>query len=173
MKEGDTELILRNLIACEQFSPQVHHQITSHHIYAAAMDMVINTQEDVAILVESKVIVNCMASNEEAAKLINHNQLSVAVQGRRRSSSEQHTSSIHPINYKGKIPFGMANATDDVELGSIQDPTVQFLLRCTQKQHKEFSPTSIQIIPSRIDYGNVNAVMIEHFVVTVGYRLKL
>ncbi|KAJ9564925.1 hypothetical protein OSB04_000891 [Centaurea solstitialis] len=65
----DTELILRNLIAYEQFTPCVHRHITS---YAMAMDMLINTEEDVSILVESKVVFNSMGSNKEAATMINH-----------------------------------------------------------------------------------------------------
>ncbi|KAI3668865.1 hypothetical protein L6452_40081 [Arctium lappa] len=64
----DTELVLRNLIAYEQFCPQVRNYITS---YAAAIDMLINDQEDVAILVESKVVVNSIGSNQEAATMIN------------------------------------------------------------------------------------------------------
>ncbi|KAJ9564924.1 hypothetical protein OSB04_000890 [Centaurea solstitialis] len=66
---GDTELILRNLIAYEQFTPHVSHHITS---YAMAMDMLINTEEDVSILVESEVVFNSMGSNKEAATMINH-----------------------------------------------------------------------------------------------------
>ncbi|KAI3809866.1 hypothetical protein L1987_19469 [Smallanthus sonchifolius] len=50
-----TELVLRNLIAYEQFSANVTQYITS---YAMAMDMLIDTQEDIAKLVESKVLVN-------------------------------------------------------------------------------------------------------------------
>ncbi|KAJ9557818.1 hypothetical protein OSB04_012432 [Centaurea solstitialis] len=66
---GDTELVLRNLIAYEQFTPRVRHYFTN---YTIAMDMLINTEEDVSILVESKVVVNSMGSNKEAAKMINH-----------------------------------------------------------------------------------------------------
>ncbi|GKB00759.1 putative UPF0481 protein [Tanacetum coccineum] len=63
-----TELILRNLIAYEQSFPQDRYYFTS---YAHAMDMLINTQEDVAKLVESKVFVNILGSNQEAADMIN------------------------------------------------------------------------------------------------------
>ncbi|KAM0014651.1 hypothetical protein Hdeb2414_s0034g00726231 [Helianthus debilis subsp. tardiflorus] len=62
-----TELILRNLIAYEQ-SYVVNPYITS---YARAMDMLIDTHEDIAMLVTSKVIVNHKGSNEEAANMIN------------------------------------------------------------------------------------------------------
>lgn len=63
-----TELILRNLMAYEQFCPEVRNYITS---YAVAMDMLINTPEDVGMFIESKVLVNCNGSNEETAKMIN------------------------------------------------------------------------------------------------------
>ncbi|KAI3668864.1 hypothetical protein L6452_40080 [Arctium lappa] len=63
-----TELVLRNLIAYEQLCPLVRNYVTS---YAAAMDMLIDNEEDVAILVQSKVLINIIGSNEEAAKMIN------------------------------------------------------------------------------------------------------
>ncbi|KAJ0622596.1 hypothetical protein HanIR_Chr01g0022431 [Helianthus annuus] len=64
-----TELVLRNLIAYEHRSSQTHNYITS---YAYAMDMLVNTQQDVAKLVDSRVLVNNMGSNEEATKMINN-----------------------------------------------------------------------------------------------------
>jgi len=64
-----TELVCRNLIAYEQLSPRrVCHYVTS---YVIAMDILIDNLEDVARLVKSKVIINTIGSNEEAAKLIN------------------------------------------------------------------------------------------------------
>ncbi|KAI7735355.1 hypothetical protein M8C21_025481 [Ambrosia artemisiifolia] len=63
-----TEVILRNLIAYEQ-SYQTRNYITS---YAFAMDMLVNTQEDVANLVKSKALTNDMGSNEEVANMINN-----------------------------------------------------------------------------------------------------
>ncbi|KAJ0807512.1 hypothetical protein HanOQP8_Chr00c024g0717351 [Helianthus annuus] len=63
-----TELVLRNLIAYEHRS-RTHNYITS---YAYAMDMLVNTQQDVAKLVDSRVLVNSMGSNEEATKMINN-----------------------------------------------------------------------------------------------------
>nr|XP_043616075.1 putative UPF0481 protein At3g02645 [Erigeron canadensis] len=62
------EPVLRNFIAYEQSVPQAHYNFTS---YAVAMDKLVDTQEDVAKLVESKVLVNRLGSNEEAANLIN------------------------------------------------------------------------------------------------------
>ncbi|KAD3336132.1 hypothetical protein E3N88_31651 [Mikania micrantha] len=62
-----TELLFRNLIAYEQSFPTQSY-VSS---YAFVMDMLVNTQEDVAKLVESKVLVNIMSSNEEAANMIN------------------------------------------------------------------------------------------------------
>ncbi|PWA36253.1 hypothetical protein CTI12_AA592620 [Artemisia annua] len=66
--DNDTELILRNFIAYEQSFPQGHYYFTS---YAHAIDMLIDTQEDVAKLVESKVLLNMLVSNQEAADMIN------------------------------------------------------------------------------------------------------
>ncbi|KAL8259382.1 hypothetical protein R6Q59_027335 [Mikania micrantha] len=63
-----TELVLRNLLAYERQSSQTSKFIAS---YAYAMDMLVTTQEDVAKLIDSKVLVNSMGSNEEAAKMIN------------------------------------------------------------------------------------------------------
>ncbi|KAJ9551955.1 hypothetical protein OSB04_016000 [Centaurea solstitialis] len=64
-----TEVILRNLLAFEHFSP--HGNSCHFTSYAVAMDRLIDTDEDVAILVKSKVLVNSIGSNEDAAKLIN------------------------------------------------------------------------------------------------------
>ncbi|XP_076930913.1 UPF0481 protein At3g47200-like [Bidens hawaiensis] len=65
----DTEMVLRNLLAYEQFLDDVSQYITS---YAIAIDMLIDTQEDIAKLVESKVLVNHIGSNQEAADMINN-----------------------------------------------------------------------------------------------------
>ncbi|KAF5808168.1 hypothetical protein HanRHA438_Chr04g0153961 [Helianthus annuus] len=65
--DDTTELVLRNLIAYQQ-SGQTRSHITS---YVWAMDMLVNTEEDVAKLVESGVLVNEMGSNEEVANIIN------------------------------------------------------------------------------------------------------
>ncbi|KAI7747907.1 hypothetical protein M8C21_025641 [Ambrosia artemisiifolia] len=63
-----SELVLRNLIAYEQFR-RTSKYITS---YVVAMDMLVNTQEDIAMLIDSEVLVNYMSSNEEAAYMINN-----------------------------------------------------------------------------------------------------
>ncbi|KAI3797052.1 hypothetical protein L1987_39742 [Smallanthus sonchifolius] len=62
-----TELVLGNPIAYEQ-SYVVYPYVTS---YARAMDMLVENGEDIAKLVTSKVMVNHIGSNEEAAKMIN------------------------------------------------------------------------------------------------------
>ena len=62
-----TELILRNLIAYEHsFLDQ--NCVTS---YACAMDMLIDTSEDVARLVKSEVLINTLGSNENVANMMN------------------------------------------------------------------------------------------------------
>ncbi|GKC55569.1 putative UPF0481 protein [Tanacetum coccineum] len=67
--DDTTELILRNLIAYEQSFPQDRYYFTS---YAHVMEMLIDTQEDIAKLLESKVLVNTLGSNQEAADMINN-----------------------------------------------------------------------------------------------------
>ncbi|KAI3771306.1 hypothetical protein L6452_02468 [Arctium lappa] len=63
-----TELVLRNLMAYEMCYRGCNY-ITS---YAISMDMLVDTQEDIAKLVEKKVLVNNMGSNEAAADMINN-----------------------------------------------------------------------------------------------------
>ncbi|KAM0001834.1 hypothetical protein Hdeb2414_s0356g00875161 [Helianthus debilis subsp. tardiflorus] len=65
--EDSTELVLRDLIAYEQLD-EIDKHITS---YVWAIDILVNTKEDVATLVDSGVLVNNMGSNEEAANIIN------------------------------------------------------------------------------------------------------
>ncbi|XP_076925740.1 UPF0481 protein At3g47200-like [Bidens hawaiensis] len=60
------EVVLRNLIAFEQYSP-VDNYVTS---YAMAMDMLISTPVDIAKLGKSGVIVSHLGSNEKASDLI-------------------------------------------------------------------------------------------------------
>ncbi|KAJ0715470.1 hypothetical protein HanPI659440_Chr13g0501501 [Helianthus annuus] len=62
-----SELILRNLIAYEQTNFVLNH-ITS---YVFALNKLVDTEDDVAKLVHSRVLVNNMGSNEEAAAMIN------------------------------------------------------------------------------------------------------
>ncbi|GKA81023.1 putative UPF0481 protein [Tanacetum coccineum] len=57
-----------NLIAYEQSFPQDRYYFTS---YAHVMEMLVDTQEDMAKLVKSKVLVDGLGSNQEAADMIN------------------------------------------------------------------------------------------------------
>ncbi|PWA73661.1 hypothetical protein CTI12_AA259460 [Artemisia annua] len=66
--DDTTELILRNFIAYEQSFPQDHYYFTS---YVHAMDKLIDSKEDIAKLEGSKVLVNNLGSNQEAADTIN------------------------------------------------------------------------------------------------------
>ncbi|KAK9048527.1 hypothetical protein SSX86_032508 [Deinandra increscens subsp. villosa] len=63
------EVIMRNLIAYEQYSTPVKNYATS---YAMAMDMIVATPGDVAKLVKSNVLVNNLGSNEKASYMINN-----------------------------------------------------------------------------------------------------
>ncbi|CAH1435969.1 unnamed protein product [Lactuca virosa] len=72
-----TELVLRNLILYEQ-SSLVPEYVTS---YMWAMDMLVDTPEDVAKLVKSGVLVNHCGSNENAANIINNICQDVSLDG--------------------------------------------------------------------------------------------
>ncbi|KAL7614080.1 hypothetical protein Lser_V15G05638 [Lactuca serriola] len=72
-----TELVLRNLILYEQSSP-VPEYVTS---YMWAMDMLVDTPEDVARLVKSGVLVNHCGANENAANIINNICQDVSLDG--------------------------------------------------------------------------------------------
>ncbi|KAJ9543742.1 LOW QUALITY PROTEIN: hypothetical protein OSB04_023449 [Centaurea solstitialis] len=61
-----TELFLRNTIAYEQCTPNVPNYVTS---YACAMDFLVEDAED---LVESKIVVNTLGSNEIASDMLNN-----------------------------------------------------------------------------------------------------
>ncbi|KAL4560023.1 hypothetical protein LXL04_032171 [Taraxacum kok-saghyz] len=62
-----TELILRNLMAYEHSTLGINF-VTS---YVIAMDMLLDTEEDISTLVKSKVLVNNLGSNVEAADMMN------------------------------------------------------------------------------------------------------
>ncbi|KAI3771326.1 hypothetical protein L6452_02488 [Arctium lappa] len=67
--QDNTDLFLRNVIAYEQCTPDVPNYVTS---YACAIDLLVDTKEDLFMLVESKVLVNTLASNEDATNMINN-----------------------------------------------------------------------------------------------------
>ncbi|KAK1428555.1 hypothetical protein QVD17_17391 [Tagetes erecta] len=64
----DSEFIFRNLMAYELSCTTSKH-ITS---YSYAIDMLVNNSKDVAKLVDSRVLLNFMGSNEEVANMINN-----------------------------------------------------------------------------------------------------
>ncbi|KAJ9548887.1 hypothetical protein OSB04_021430 [Centaurea solstitialis] len=64
----NTELFLRNVIAYEQCTPDVPDYITS---YVCAIDMLVDTKEDLSKLVKSKVLTNHLGSNKDATKMLN------------------------------------------------------------------------------------------------------
>lgn len=65
----DTETFLRNLIPHEQCSPNVPQFFTS---YAILMDILIDSKEDVKLLVKKGVLINYLGANEEVANLFNN-----------------------------------------------------------------------------------------------------
>ncbi|XP_024963896.1 uncharacterized protein LOC112504177, partial [Cynara cardunculus var. scolymus] len=65
--EDYTESVLRNLIAYEQCSPLSDTYITS---YAVAMDMLVDTQDDIVKMVDSEVLINHLGTNQDAANMI-------------------------------------------------------------------------------------------------------
>ncbi|KAL7592707.1 hypothetical protein Lser_V15G32529 [Lactuca serriola] len=64
----ESQYILKNLVVYEQTQLPVERYVTS---YLIALDMLIDTPEDVALLVKSKVLVSSFGSNDEAADMIN------------------------------------------------------------------------------------------------------
>ncbi|KAI3771291.1 hypothetical protein L6452_02452 [Arctium lappa] len=65
----NTEIFLRNIIAYEQCTQGVPNYVTS---YACAIDYLVDTTEDVSMLVKSKVLTNHLGSNEDATNMINN-----------------------------------------------------------------------------------------------------
>jgi hypothetical protein len=63
-----TEAVFRNLMALEQWHYPYNAYICN---YVVLMDCLINTEEDVDLLVKKEVIVNLLGSNAEVATLIN------------------------------------------------------------------------------------------------------
>ena len=66
--DDNTELFLRNVIAYEQCTPNVPDYVTS---YVSAIDMLLDTKEDLSKLVESQVLSNHLGSNKDATKMLN------------------------------------------------------------------------------------------------------
>ncbi|KAJ7962059.1 hypothetical protein O6P43_017336 [Quillaja saponaria] len=66
--EDGTERELRNLIALEQCHYPDHSHICN---YVSLIDDLIETKEDVDFLLDEKIIVNHLGSNDEAEKLVN------------------------------------------------------------------------------------------------------
>ncbi|KAI8556946.1 hypothetical protein RHMOL_Rhmol05G0296600 [Rhododendron molle] len=64
----DTELYLRNLIAFEQCCPGVPQNVTS---YAFVMDLLVNSDEDVQVLENAKVMRNYLGAKKDATNLFN------------------------------------------------------------------------------------------------------
>ncbi|XP_058216065.1 UPF0481 protein At3g47200-like isoform X1 [Rhododendron vialii] len=63
-----TESFLRNVIALEQCSPRVPRYFTS---YAKLMDMFINSEQDVRVLKNDRVIYNYLSTDEDVRDLFN------------------------------------------------------------------------------------------------------
>ncbi|XP_070673273.1 UPF0481 protein At3g47200-like isoform X1 [Malus domestica] len=66
--KDETECVIRNIMALEQFLYPDKPYICN---YFMLMDQLVDTVEDVDLLVENKVIVNMLGSNEAVAKLVN------------------------------------------------------------------------------------------------------
>ncbi|KAJ9548886.1 hypothetical protein OSB04_021429 [Centaurea solstitialis] len=96
-----TELFLRNVIAYEQCTPDVPDYITS---YVCAIDMLIDTKEDLSKLVESKVLTNHLGSNKDATKMLNRISKQFVFE------EFYYTEEWKKLNdyYKGYVPRNMA-----------------------------------------------------------------
>lgn len=64
----NTEPFLRNFIAFEQCCPRVSQHFTS---YAFLMDMLINSETDIQVLKDAKVINNYLGADEDISNLFN------------------------------------------------------------------------------------------------------
>ncbi|GLT69872.1 hypothetical protein SLA2020_419880 [Shorea laevis] len=67
--DDHTECLLRNIMALEQCYYPGNAYICN---YVALLDDLINTEQDVALLVDKKVIINLLGSNAVVADLINN-----------------------------------------------------------------------------------------------------
>ncbi|KAL8479145.1 hypothetical protein ACS0TY_026120 [Phlomoides rotata] len=67
--EDDTESLLRNLIAYEQFFSI--HEPAPVTDYALLLDCLINSSKDVQILCQHGIIRNCLSSDQEVADIVN------------------------------------------------------------------------------------------------------
>ncbi|KAL7592706.1 hypothetical protein Lser_V15G32528 [Lactuca serriola] len=95
-----SELILKNLVVYEQ-QLGVEKYVTS---YLLAMDMLIDTPEDVSLLVKSKVLESAFGSNEEAADMINKlckNILSVSYYNQQWEEMDVYYNSYWPHTLAG------------------------------------------------------------------------
>ena len=76
--EDSTECLFRNLMALEQCHYPLEAYICN---YFALLDYLIDTREDVELLVEKKIIVNRLGSNEAVAKIVNTLALEITETG--------------------------------------------------------------------------------------------
>ena len=66
--EDKTESLFRNLMALEQCHYPYEAYICN---YICLLDSLINTREDVELLVDKKIIINMLGSNEAIATMVN------------------------------------------------------------------------------------------------------
>ncbi|KAJ3686643.1 hypothetical protein LUZ61_015807 [Rhynchospora tenuis] len=69
MLDGNSKNLLWNMVAFEQSQPAIRKKIMSS--YLGLMDSLINTEKDVAILVQSGIIENLLENDEQAANFFN------------------------------------------------------------------------------------------------------
>ncbi|KAJ7962022.1 hypothetical protein O6P43_017309 [Quillaja saponaria] len=101
--EDGTERVFRNLIAFEQ----CHYPYAQFYIcdYVSLIDGLIETKEDVGFLLEEKVIVNYLGSNDAVAKLVNSLSRELIV------SSSCYKGRIKGLNEHYENPFNHTMAT--------------------------------------------------------------
>ena len=76
--EDSTECLFRNLMALEQCHYPLEAYICN---YFTLLDYLIDTREDVELLVEKKIIVNLLGSNEAVAEIVNRLALQIVDTG--------------------------------------------------------------------------------------------
>ncbi|KAJ3683495.1 hypothetical protein LUZ60_013722 [Juncus effusus] len=68
--DASVKIILTNLVAFEQ--SQRYHTITIFNSYLALMDILVNTEKDVALLQQSGILENFLQNEEDASVFYNH-----------------------------------------------------------------------------------------------------
>jgi hypothetical protein len=102
--DDNTEVLFRNLIALEQCHYPLQPYICN---YADLLDNLIDSEKDVDLLVEKKIIVNNVGSNQRVAELINRLCLEIVVHNESCYSDIGEDLNAYSENHWNRIMAGM------------------------------------------------------------------